>query len=198
MASTEPSQDRVRLMTSAFLAEALYAGDDELAARLQEARDSQRHTPTTPIIDMVESLLLADRPAARRTLKEQAATVALQESSRIVLQLQQDLANEGAGDYMQVRLKELQLLIQSATQAAVAEQALEPSTSARVAINSTATETFMMGPQDASTVAADAAPALSARSSSVQAVLSAPVMVHEFSKEVCEHGITAIPSLHPP
>ena len=92
-------------MTSAFLAEALYAGDDELAARLQEARDSQRHTPTTPIIDMVESLLLADRPAARRTLKEQAATVALQESSRIVLQLQQDLANEGAGDYMQVRLK---------------------------------------------------------------------------------------------
>lgn len=106
-------QDRVRLMTSAFLAEARAAGDTELVAQLQEIA-AQRQV-VSPTVALVETLLLeADMTSVQRVLKRQVATVGLQETSRILQQLQQDLAAEDAGVTLQLRLRDLQLVVQSA------------------------------------------------------------------------------------
>ena len=181
--ASELSQDRVRLMTTAFLAEALYAGDDELAGRLHEASEGQREA-VSPTTRLVESLLLtSDLQAARHTLEEQVTSVALQETSRIVQQLQQDLANEDAGDGVLMRLKDLQLVIRGISKSnrdALTGRAIEQTTSAGVA--TVAEEPVVDSLPGEACAADDETPG--GRSLSVDAVLRAPTMVHEFSKKV--------------
>eukprot|EP00966_Prymnesium_polylepis_P079298 1837817-Prymnesium_polylepis.1 len=111
-AAEDISHDRVRLMTSAFLAEARHAGDHALAAHLSKA--AARTERISPMTALVEALLLEeDLKRAQRTLDEQVATVGRREAARVVRQLQSDLAEEEAGSIMQLRLSDLLRVVES-------------------------------------------------------------------------------------
>lgn len=175
MMSNQKSQDRVRLMTSAFLSEARYSRDDALAAQLA-ASVNQKCDSMSPAHGLVESLLHAeDLKAAQHMLEEQMANVGLQETLRVLRQLQQDLAEEEAGGVVRLAL-DLQSVVESVATSTLADSARHAD-----GAGVTEAEARSLLPQISGANATGGS--LPEADTGSLAVLSAPAMVLNFSAE---------------